>query len=82
MILIFEMAGAFDQVSFKGLPPFSFSYAAHKNEKVPTTRDPGRLPETTTPDAMGLMSALEEDTRVHSEPFDTPPESGGVRMWW
>ena len=29
---------------------------------------------------MGLMSALREDTRVHSKPFDTLPENGGVRQ--
>jgi hypothetical protein len=28
-------------LSFKDLPPFSISYAAHEDEKVPTTRNPG-----------------------------------------
>jgi hypothetical protein len=27
---------------------------------------------------MGLMSALKEDTRVNSKPFETPPENGGA----
>jgi hypothetical protein len=38
------------------------------------------LPETTTPDAMGLVSALKEDTRVNSKPFETLPENAVVRQ--
>jgi hypothetical protein len=32
------MADRLKALSFKGLPPFSFSYAAHKKEKVPTKK--------------------------------------------
>jgi hypothetical protein len=35
------MADRLKTLSFKGLAPFSFSYAAHKNEKVLTTKNPG-----------------------------------------
>jgi len=35
------MADLLKALSFNGRPRFSFSYAAHKNEKVPTTKNPG-----------------------------------------
>jgi hypothetical protein len=67
----------------KGLLPFSFSHAALcSSQKCQGADDnqPGRLPETTTPDAMKWVSALKEKTRVHSKPIETLPDSADVHQ--
>jgi zinc transporter len=38
-------------------------------------KKPGRLPDTTTPSAAGMMSALNEDTREQSTQCDHPPDT-------
>ena len=51
------------------------TYGRYPDQASTGKKKPGRLPETTTPAAAGLMSALNEDTREQSTQCDRPPDT-------
>jgi hypothetical protein len=54
------------------------TYGHYQDQASASKKKTGRLPETTTPDIIGLMPALKEDTPVNSQPFEPLPETGDV----
>jgi hypothetical protein len=49
------------------------TYGRYLDQASTGKKKSGRLPETTTPAAAGLMSALNEDTREQHTQRDRPP---------
>ena len=51
------------------------TYDRYPEQASTGKKKPGRLPDTTTPSAAGIMSARNEDTREQSTQCDHPPDT-------